>query len=148
MLIGISLLIYMSGYNPKGYPAMDKPGILRLRHHLFCFWEYLNRAILIIGIMILGSGIVSCINKTANDQEGEKQVTAKTIEEVLKDHTEELMSLPGVVGIGQGLCNGKPCIKVLVIEKTSELEQKIPDNIEGYQVMIEETGEIRALPKK
>ncbi len=75
-------------------------------------------------------------------------MTAKTIEEVLKDHTEELMSLPGVVGIGQGLCNGKPCIKVLVIEKTSELEQKIPDNIEGYQVMIEETGEIRALPKK
>jgi hypothetical protein len=37
---------------------------------------------------------------------------------------------------------------VLVIEKTPELAQKIPDIIEGYQVVIEETGEIRALPKK
>jgi hypothetical protein len=148
MQIGISLLLYMSGYNPKGNPARDKPGILRLRHHLCCFGKFLTRVILIIGIIILGSGIVSCINKTANDQEGEKQVTAKTIEEVLKDHTEELMSLPGVIGTAQGLCNNKPCIKVFVIEKTSELEQKISDNIEGYQVMIEETGEIRALPKK
>ncbi len=75
-------------------------------------------------------------------------MSAKTIEEVLKEHTEELMSIPGVVGIGQGLCNDKPCIKVFVIEKTPELAQKIPDILEGYQVIIEETGEIRALPKK
>ncbi len=75
-------------------------------------------------------------------------MSAKTIEEVLKEHTEELMSVPGVVGIGQGLCNDKPCIKVFVIEKTPELEQEIPSSLEGYPVMIEETGEIRALPKK
>ncbi len=75
-------------------------------------------------------------------------MTEKTIEEVLKEHTEELMSLPGVVGTAQGLCNDKPCIKVYVIEKTPELAQKIPDIIEGYQVVVEETGEIRALPKK
>lgn len=147
MLTGISLLLYMSGYNPKGCPARDKPEILRLRHHLCCFGKLLNCVILSIGIIILGSGIVSCVNKTANDQEGEKQVTAKTIEEVLKEHTEELMSLPGVVGTAQGLCDDKPCIKVYVIEKTSELAQKIPDIIEGYKIMIEETGEIRALPE-
>jgi len=75
-------------------------------------------------------------------------MTVKTIVEVLKEHTEELMSIPGVVGIGKGLYNGKPCIKVLVIGPTLELAQKLPDNLEGYQVMIEDTGEIRALPKK
>ena len=75
-------------------------------------------------------------------------MTVKTIVEVIKEHTEELMSIPGVVGIGKGLCNDKPCIKVLVIEPTLELAQKIPDNLQGYQVMIEDTGEIRALPKK
>ncbi len=58
-----------------------------------------------IGIIVFGIGIVGCVNKTAIDQEGEKQVIVKTIEEVLKDHTEELMSLPGVVGTAQGLCN-------------------------------------------
>jgi hypothetical protein len=78
----------------------------------------------------------------------EKEMTVKTIVEVLKEHTEELMSIPGVVGIGKGLCNGKPCIKVLVTEPTLEMVQKMPDNIQGYQVMIEDTGEIRAQPKK
>ncbi len=111
-------------------------------------WKFLNTVIFSIGMTVLVCGIMGCVDKTANDQEGEKQVTAKTIVEVLKEHTEELMSIPGVVGIGQGLCNGKPCIKVLVIEKTPELAQKIPDIIEGYQVVIQETGEIRALPKK
>lgn len=147
MLTGISLFLYMSGYNPEGCLVRDKTGILRLRHHLCCFGKLLNSVMLSIGIIILGSGIVGCVDKTANDQEGEKQVTSKTIEEVLKEHTEELMSLPGVVGTAQGLCDDKPCIKVYVIEKTPELAQKIPDNLEGYKVMIEETGEIRALPK-
>ncbi len=102
----------------------------------------------ILGFIVLDSNLVVCL-EISNDFSGEeKEMTVKTIVEVLKEHTEELMSIPGVVGIGQGLCNGKPCIKVLVIEKTPELAQKIPDIIEGYQVVIEETGEIRALPKK
>lgn len=71
----------------------------------------------------------------------------KAIEQVLKEHTAKLMSLPGVTGTAQGLCDDKPCIKVYVIKKTPELEQKIPETIEGYPVMIEETGEIRALPE-
>jgi hypothetical protein len=111
-------------------------------------WKFLNTVIFSIGMTVLVCVVTGCVDKTANDQEGEKQVTEKTIEEVLKEHTEELMSLPGVVGTAQGLCNDKPCIKVYVIEKTPELAQKIPDIIEGYQVVVEETGEIRALPKK
>jgi hypothetical protein len=71
----------------------------------------------------------------------------KAIEEVLKENTDELMSLTGVIGTDQGICNNQPCIKVLVIEKTSELEQKIPDTLEGHRVIIEETGEFRALPR-
>jgi len=74
-------------------------------------------------------------------------MAAKRIEEVLKEHTKELMSVPGVVGTAQGLCDDKPCIKVYVLKKTPELGQKIPDILEGYPVMIEETGEFRALPK-
>lgn len=109
-------------------------------------WKILKMSLFSIGIIVLVSGFVGCVDKTANDQEGERQVTAKTIEEVLKEHTDKLMSLPGVVGTAQGLCDNKPCIKVYVIEKTSELVQKIPDIIEGYQVVVEETGEIRALP--
>ncbi|MBW2647058.1 MAG: hypothetical protein JRE23_12970 [Deltaproteobacteria bacterium] len=57
------------------------------------------------------------------------------------------MSLPGVVGTAQGLCDNKPCIKIYVIKRTPELDEKIPDILEGYPVIIEETGEIRALPE-
>ncbi len=69
----------------------------------------------------------------------------KPIEEALRDHTDGLMSLPGVVGTGQGLCNGQPCIKVFIITKTPELLRQIPAEIDGYAVAVEETGEIRAL---
>jgi hypothetical protein len=70
-----------------------------------------------------------------------------TIEAVLKKHTKTLMSLPGVVGTAQGLCEGRDCIKVFVRQRTAELEQRIPAVLEGYEVSIEESGEIRTLPK-
>lgn len=82
------------------------------------------------------------------DREGEKLMEKKPIEEVLKAHTDHLMSIPGVVGTGIGEFEGKPSIKVFVVKKTKELEQKIPSVLEGYKVVIEETGEIRALEPK
>lgn len=70
----------------------------------------------------------------------------KTIESVLQGHTDALMSLPGVVGTAQGECAGTPCIKVYVVQETPQLLDRIPAAIEGYRVVVEETGEIRARP--
>ena len=69
----------------------------------------------------------------------------KTIEEVLREHTDSLVSVPGVVGTAQGQYAGRPCIKVYVVKKTPELLKKIPSDIEGYTVIVQETGEIRTL---
>ncbi len=74
-------------------------------------------------------------------------MASKTIEDVLNEYTDQWMSIDGVVGTAQGLDDGKPCIKVYVMEKTPELEQKIPKVLQGYPVVVERTGEIRALPK-
>lgn len=71
----------------------------------------------------------------------------KPFKEVLKEYTNILMSIEGVTGTAQSICNGKPCIKVYILEKTPKLEKKIPATLEGYSVVIEETGEIRALPE-
>lgn len=96
---------------------------------------------------IIGAFIVAFLaNSLASEGEGE-EVPARTIKDVLKQHTNDLMAISGVVGTGQGLCDGEPCIKVFVIKKTQELEEKIPGKLEGYPVKIEETGEIRALPE-
>ena len=60
----------------------------------------------------------------------------KTIEAILEEHTPRLMSLPGVVGAGEGRCAGAPCIKVLVMEKTDDLVARIGSAIEGYAVRV------------
>lgn len=98
-------------------------------------------------LLIVMSGI-DCSRKADNRHKGEEVMPKKSIEIVLQEHTDELMSMPGVVGTAQSLCDDKPCIKVYVLELTPELEKKIPKNLEGYAVDIEVTGEIRALPKK
>ena len=101
-----------------------------------------------IGVIALASITLNCSNKVMDDHQGEKAVPSRSIEEVLSEYTEDLMSIPGVVGIAQGLLDGKPCIKVFVIKKTPELDQKVPDVLEGHPVMVEETGVIRALPEE
>ena len=55
------------------------------------------------------------------------------------------MALPDVVGAAQGEYNGDPCLKVFAAKKSSELLEQIPQFLGGYRVIIEETGEFRAL---
>ena len=71
----------------------------------------------------------------------------KTLQEVLEEQTDSLMSVPGVVGTAQGECGAQPCIKVLVAKKTPELLREIPSTIDGYLVDVQEIGEIRALER-
>ena len=101
-----------------------------------------------IGLLVLGSMVTGCAKKNMNNRGEEKNMSAKTIEEVLKEHTDEWMSIPGVVGMGIGELEEKPCIRVFVMKKTEELTEKIPSQVDGYPVIIEETGEIRALEIK
>lgn len=68
----------------------------------------------------------------------------ETIEQILKRHTREIMSLSGVVGTGQGLEDGSPCITVFVTRLTPELRKKIPQQLDGYPVSIKESGMFRS----
>jgi len=68
----------------------------------------------------------------------------RSIEAVQGSHTDSLMRIPGVVGTAIGLCDGAPCIKVLVVRATPELRKAIPDSLEGYCVILDETGTVRA----
>ena len=81
------------------------------------------------------------------EQEG-NPVERRPIEAVLAEHTDDLMALPGVVGTGQGECEGVPCIRVFVAQSTDTLLQQVPSMLEGYTVEVQETGEFRALDPK
>ena len=69
----------------------------------------------------------------------------KDIEEARRTHTDQLMSLSGVLGVGIGELDGRPCITVLVNEDSQALRDQIPGEIDGFPVVIEVTGEFRAL---
>ena len=101
-------------------------------------------SLIITGMIIFTIEVSGCANKTSEDGPGENTMPSKAFIEVLKEHTNELMSIPGVVGVAQGLCGKKPCIKVFVVEMTPGLDKKIPKNLNGYAVSVEETGEIKA----
>ena len=58
----------------------------------------------------------------------------------------EIMSIRGVVGIAQGESEGMPCVRVYVVRKTKRLIRQIPAMLDGYPVLVKESGKIRALP--
>ena len=75
-------------------------------------------------------------------------MAATTIQEALKQHTVELMAIPGVVGTAIGECDGSLCIKVFVVKKTTDIMNKIPSKLDGFPVAVEEIGTIRRLEEK
>ena len=69
----------------------------------------------------------------------------RSIEQILKDNTGKWLAIPGVEGAAIGLFEGKPCIRIFTSSNTQELRNKIPSSIDGHTVVIEQTGEFRAL---
>ena len=65
-----------------------------------------------------------------------------TIKQVLEKHKNELMQKEGVLGVGRGELNGKPCITIFVQKGTSPT---LPGKIDGFAVNRIESDEIRAL---
>ena len=75
-------------------------------------------------------------------------MSGKTIEQVQEEHTDEWMAIPGVEGTAIGLFQDKPCIKIFSSRKEEDLRAKIPLAVEGYPVIIEQTGVFRALDEQ
>ncbi len=78
---------------------------------------------------------------------GNLMTSSDDIMAVQEQYESQLMSIPGVVGVGIGECEGQPCLKVLVEEESPELERQIPKQLEGFKVDIEVTGALKTQPK-
>ncbi|MDI6767073.1 MAG: hypothetical protein QME52_09655 [Bacteroidota bacterium] len=101
---------------------------------------------LIIVCFVLASIIGIGCNTKINDKGVKDTMPTRDINVVKDAHTEELMKLPGVVGVYVGeLDDGTPCIGVMVDILNTDLENKIPKAIEGHPVRIDETGEIKPM---
>jgi hypothetical protein len=98
-----------------------------------------------ICVMSAAGILTGCSYIGHNDLEKGQYMPERTIEQVQEKHTDEWMAIPGVEGTAIGLYKGKPCIKIFSSKKPQELRAKIPSMVEGYPVVIEETGAFRAL---
>jgi len=101
-----------------------------------------------IGAMTAAGSFTGCSHTSTSDIEQGGVMPGKTIEQVLKERTDEWMDIPGVEGTAIGLFEGKPCIKIFASSKPQELRAKISSAVENYPVIIEETGAIRALDQQ
>jgi hypothetical protein len=74
-------------------------------------------------------------------------VTPPPIEQVVDRHAPELMRIPGVTMVYVGLADDEtPCVRVGFVELPHPSRDRVPAEIEGWPVIVEETGEIRPLP--
>jgi hypothetical protein len=65
---------------------------------------------------------------------------------LIERHSAEWMAIPGVAGVYEGETRAHvPCIRIMVVRRTPELESKLPRSVAGHPVEIEETGEIRPM---
>ena len=107
-------------------------------------------AIVLLNITAISaaSSVTGCSYTPAGDVEKERPMPKRAIDQVQQEYTDEWMAIPGVEGTAIGLFEGKPCIKVFSSRKADELRGKIPSTVEGYPVIIEETGAFRALEQQ
>jgi hypothetical protein len=70
----------------------------------------------------------------------------RDINAVMDAHVNELMAIPGVAGVAVGATDdGTPCILVLVVRETKEIERLVPGTLEEHPVRIFVSGEIRPM---
>jgi hypothetical protein len=100
--------------------------------------------------LLLGTQNVACTRVSQKGPPQHETMPRPDINEVLRSHDQALLAIPGVIGVYVGVLDDEktPCLKVMVVKMTSELETRIPKSIEGYPVVIEETGVIRPMPKE
>jgi hypothetical protein len=100
-----------------------------------------SHVLLIAGLCLpLNLGCLSITNS--------KQPTSRRdINAVLADHDQELLAMPGVVGVYVGLLpdNKTPCLKIMLARKDPALARRLPRRLEGYPVVTEVTGDIRPM---
>ena len=94
--------------------------------------------------------IYACSNfSNSGGEKKESVVKKKDINQVLNVHAKKLMEIQGVTGLFVGQTEkGEPCIKVMVVKKNADFNKKIPRQLDGYPVIIHESGIIRPMEEK
>jgi hypothetical protein len=75
-------------------------------------------------------------------------MSVRTIEQVHRENVDAWMALPGVIGTAIGRHGDRPCILILAEADNEQIRLHVPSTVEGYPVIIQHTGDIRALKER
>jgi len=105
-----------------------------------------RRARLTVALLFGALAIAGCPGRApVRNLEGDS-VPHRSAKSVIEAHAPSLMAIPGVVGVYEGARDdGTVVIRIMVVRRTPELDQKLPRRLDGYPVEIEATGVIRPL---
>lgn len=97
-----------------------------------------------ICVLFIGIGLIlACRSNMAQTNSSSPR---RDINAVLAAHDKELLAIPDVVGVSVATLDDRrtPCLRVMLARKNAKSERAIPRSIEGYPVVLDITGEIRA----
>lgn len=98
---------------------------------------------LILGFAVIAVAGLLLMTSLALKQERQ----ALAVEQAKERHEDDLMAIHGVVGVGIGECEGKPCVRVYLERESAGLKESIPAQLDGFTVDTEVTGPVEALPR-
>ena len=74
-------------------------------------------------------------------------VETDNLGQIITDKGELIMALEDVVGIGEGLCDGSPCIRVFLARENAVSIAKIKELLAGVPFAADISGEFLASPQ-
>lgn len=101
--------------------------------------EFLMKTFQLATLLVAVLLLTAC---DGNPPPKDQQTDRMKISDAIAKHSPSLMKVPGVVGIYQGQTNDVDVIRVMVTKITDSLTTRLPKELEGYTVEVEETGEI------
>lgn len=99
-----------------------------------------------LGFTLLIALVLFTANACQSGNGSNNAVTRSDITAVMDAHVNELMAIPGVTAVAVGESDdGTPCILILILEQTDELDQRIPKSLDGHPVCVRVSGEIKPM---
>ena len=108
----------------------------------FCIIESMIRLAALVFFLFAITGSVASAH--TNDSLTISNPKKMTVTDVLQQHTDAWMKIPGVIGTGEGQLKGKPCITIFIVKPSDKIKKGIPKTVEGYPVVFKTTGTIKA----
>jgi hypothetical protein len=105
----------------------------------------MTRCSQIAAAVILAAVMAACQGQeSSNSQSSVNTHSMDDISRIIAVHQDTIMALDDVVAIGASVCEGAPCIRVLLAKDNPETLKRLPEQIEGIQVVAETSGPITA----